>query len=217
MKFFVDSAETEEIKRLVDTGLVDGITTNPSLVAKSGRPYVALLEEITRLVSGPVSAEVLSEDCHSMLQEGRSLAAIAENVVVKLPLTTDGIKACSTLIKEGIRINITLCFSAVQALLAAKAGATFVSPFVGRLDDLSQGGMQLIRDIVSIYKNYDNISTQVLVASVRSPLHVAEAAKMGADIVTLPPKILWQLFNHPLTDKGLTAFIADYKARDMVD
>jgi transaldolase len=217
MKFFVDSADTEEIKRLVDTGLVDGITTNPSLVAKSGRPYFSLLEEITNLVSGPVSAEVLAEDFQDMLQEGRNLTAVAENIVVKLPLTIDGIKACTTLAKEGIQINVTLCFSVAQALLAAKVGATFVSPFVGRLDDLSQSGMQLIRDIVSIYKNYNNITTQVLVASVRSPMHVAEAARMGADVVTLPPKILWQLFKHPLTDKGLAAFIADYKAREVMD
>ncbi|HZS83472.1 MAG TPA: fructose-6-phosphate aldolase [Stellaceae bacterium] len=210
MKFFIDTADRAEIADLVATGLVDGVTTNPSLVAKSGRNFLETVKEICALVAGPVSAEVTATDAPTMLEEGRRLAAIASNVAVKVPLTPDGLKVCRTLADEGTMVNVTLCFSAAQALLAAKAGARFVSPFVGRLDDVGATGMELIREIVAIYRNYPALKTEVLVASVRNPLHVVEAAKLGADVATLPPAVLRQMFAHPLTDKGLAAFLADW-------
>lgn len=211
MKFFIDTADIDEIRELAATGLLDGVTTNPSLVAKSGRNFLDLLPEICAVVDGPVSAEVTATDADGMIAEGEKLAAIADNIAVKVPLTWDGLRACKTLTSSGTMVNVTLCFSANQALLAAKAGATFVSPFVGRLDDISISGMELIEQIVSIYDNYPNLTTEVLVASVRNPLHVLEAAMMGADVVTLPPSVLRQLVEHPLTDKGLAAFLADWE------
>lgn len=210
MKFFIDTAEISEIKDLVETGLVDGVTTNPSLIAKSGRDMAEVIKEICDVVPGPVSAEVTATDHPTMLAEGRYLAGIASNVTVKVPLTVDGLKTCKVLSDEGTDVNVTLCFSAAQALLAAKAGATFISPFVGRLDDIGLDGMDLIADIVEIYGAYD-FSTEVLVASIRGPHHVVAAAKLGADVSTLPPSVLRQLYNHPLTDKGLAAFLADWK------
>jgi transaldolase len=211
MKFFVDTANLEDIKALAATGMVDGVTTNPSLAAKEGKDFLSMIAEICSVVNGPVSAEVAALDVETMLEEGRKLAAIAPNVAVKVPLTPAGLTVCKALSEGGTMVNVTLCFSAGQAILAAKAGATFVSPFVGRLDDLSQDGMGLIEDITQIYANYPSFATEVLVASVRHPLHVLQAARMGADVVTLPPKVLWQLFNHPLTDKGLQAFLDDWK------
>lgn len=211
MKFFVDTADVDAIRDLADTGLVDGVTTNPSLIAKSGRDFVEVVKEICEIVDGPISAEVTATAYDEMVAEGRKLAKIHENITVKLPLTRDGLKTCKSLSEEGTMINVTLCFSANQALLAAKAGATFISPFVGRLDDIAMDGMQLISDIVEVYDNYPALSTEVLVASVRSPMHVLEAAKMGADVCTLPPDVLLALFNHPLTDKGLEAFLADWQ------
>jgi transaldolase len=211
MKFFIDTADINEIRDLAATGLVDGVTTNPSLVAKSGRKFLDVVREICAVVPGPVSAEVAATDAPTMLAEGRKLAKIAKNVAVKVPLTPDGLRTCRTLREEGTMVNVTLCFSAAQALLAAKAGASFISPFVGRLDDVGQTGMELIREIVTIYRNYPGIKTEVLVASIRSPLHVTEAAKMGAHVGTLPPNVLRQMFSHPLTDKGLAAFVADWK------
>jgi len=210
MKFFIDTADVAEIKDLAMTGLVDGVTTNPSLVMKSGRKFLDVIREICAIVPGPVSAEVTATDHKAMLEEGRKLAKIAENVVVKVPLTPDGLKTCKALSSEGTRINVTLCFSAAQAILAAKAGASYISPFVGRLDDIGQDGMELIADIVQIYSAYPAITTEVLVASVRHPIHVTAAAKMGADVATLPPAVLRLMFNHPLTDKGLAAFLADW-------
>ena len=210
MKFFIDTADLAEIRDLVATGLVDGVTTNPSLVAKSGRNFLDVVAEICALVKGPVSAEVTALDVATMLAEGRKLARIAPNVTVKVPLTPDGLKACRALSSEGTMVNVTLCFSAAQALLAAKAGASFISPFVGRLDDVGAAGMELIREIVEIYRNYPQLKTEVLVASVRSTLHVTAAAKMGAHVATLPPAVLRQMFQHPLTDKGLAAFLADW-------
>lgn len=209
MKFFVDTADVDEIKGLLETGLLDGVTTNPSLIAKSGRNILQVLEEICSLVPGPVSGEVTTTNAADMIQEGEKLAAIAPNLCVKLPLTFDGIKACYALSQQGIKTNVTLCFSANQALLAAKAGATFISPFVGRLDDIGSNGMDLIADICQIYSMYPNIETEVLVASIRNPIHLLEAAKMGADVATIPAKVIHQLFNHPLTDKGLDAFMKD--------
>ena len=211
MKFFVDTADTAEIAELAASGLLDGVTTNPSLIAKSGRKMADVIAEICAIVPGPVSAEVTATEADGMIAEGRYLAGIADNVVVKVPLTPAGLKACKTFSDEGIRTNVTLCFSAAQAILAAKAGATFVSPFVGRLDDIGQDGMELIADIVQIYANYPAFTTEVLVASIRNPVHVVDAAKMGADVCTVPPSTLRQLFNHPLTDKGLAAFLADWK------
>ena len=210
MKFFVDSADIDAIRELNDTGLVDGVTTNPSLIAKSGRDFVQVVTEIAAMVDGPVSAEVTATDAPTMIAEGRKLAKIADNIAVKVPLTMDGLKACKVLTGEGTMVNVTLCFSANQALLAAKAGATFISPFVGRLDDLGQDGMQLIADILEIYDNY-TFETEVLVASVRHPVHVLESARLGADVVTLPPDVLKKLADHPLTDKGLAAFLADWQ------
>ncbi len=213
MKFFVDTADVAEIAELAATGLLDGVTTNPSLIAKSGRNFFEVIKEICALVDGPVSAEVAATAYERMLAEGRRLAELAPNVCVKLPLTWDGLKACRTLSNDGIQINVTLCFTPAQALLAAKAGATFISPFVGRLDDIGHDGMALIGDIVEIYRNYrDRYSTEVLVASVRHPGHVIEAARLGADVATLPPKVLYQLIQHPLTDKGLAAFLKDWEA-----
>ncbi|HTJ63581.1 MAG TPA: fructose-6-phosphate aldolase [Alphaproteobacteria bacterium] len=211
MKFFVDTAEISEIRELADTGLLDGVTTNPSLVAKSGRQFIDLVKEICEVVDGPVSAEVASTDFETMLAEGKYLSTLAPNIAVKVPLTPAGLKVCKTLSRDGTMVNVTLCFSAAQALLAAKAGATFVSPFVGRLDDVGQNGLELIADICQIYAMYEEIDTQVLVASVRHPIHIIEAAKLGADVATVPPAIIKQLFNHPLTDKGLAQFVADWK------
>ena len=212
MQFFLDSADIGEIRDLAATGLVDGVTTNPSLIAKTGRGFLDVVREICGVVDGPVSAEVAAVDHGTMLAEGRKLAALADNVAVKVPLTPDGLKTCRALSDEGVRVNVTLCFSAGQAILAAKAGAAFVSPFVGRLDDIGVDGMALIRDIRRIYDNYDAVTTQVLVASVRGPLHVVEAAKAGAEIATVPPAVLRRLFRHPLTDAGLEAFLADWRA-----
>jgi transaldolase len=211
MKFFVDTADVNEIKELAGMGILDGVTTNPSLIAKSGRDFKEVVKEICGITKGPVSAEVTATDSAQMLKEGKVLAKIASNVVVKLPLTWDGLKACSKLTAEGIKTNVTLCFSANQALLAAKAGATYVSPFVGRLDDISEDGMQLIADICTIFSNYDALKTEVLVASVRSPMHVHHAALLGAHVATVPPAVLKQLVRHPLTDKGLAAFLEDWK------
>jgi transaldolase len=211
MKFFIDTADIDAIRELAMSGLVDGVTTNPSLVAKSGRPFLELIKEICEVVDGPVSAEVAATDYETMVAEGRKLAKIADNVVVKLPLTADGLKACRTFTDEGIQTNVTLCFSVGQAILAAKAGATYVSPFVGRLDDISSDGMQLIADIVEVYNNYPNWTTEVLVASARGPQHVVDSARLGADVVTIPPQVLGQLTKHPLTDKGLEAFLADWE------
>ncbi|MEL0110752.1 MAG: fructose-6-phosphate aldolase [Rickettsiales bacterium] len=211
MKFFVDTADVDAIRDLADTGLVDGVTTNPSLIAKSGRDFVEVVKEICDIVDGPISAEVTATEFAAMIEEGRKLAKINDNIAVKVPLTRDGLKTCKALSEEGTMVNVTLCFSANQALLAAKAGATFISPFIGRLDDIATDGMQLIEDIVTIYDNYPNFGTEVLVASVRSPLHVLKAAKIGADVVTLPPDVLHAMFKHPLTDKGLEAFLADWQ------
>lgn len=211
MKFFVDTADIEEIRSLVETGLVDGVTTNPSLVAQAGRQFEEALAEICAIVPGPVSAEVTATDHLGMLAEGRHLAKIAPNVVIKVPLTMEGLKACRTLTKEGTPVNVTLCFSAAQALIAAKAGATFISPFIGRLDDVGEIGMTLLQQIVQMYGNYPELNTQVLAASIRHPLHVVEAALVGVDVATIPPKVLRQLYNHPLTDKGITTFLEDWK------
>ena len=210
MKFFVDTADTAEIKSLAASGLLDGVTTNPSLIAKSGRKILDVVAEICALVEGPVSAEVAATGYDEMIREAAVLKKIAANVTVKLPLTPDGLRACKALTGEGVKVNVTLCFSAAQALLAAKAGATYVSPFVGRLDDIGQDGMALIADIVAMYRNYSALKTEILVASVRHPIHVVESAKLGAHVVTLPPAVLRQLYAHPLTDKGLAAFLADW-------
>ena len=212
MKFFIDTAELDEIRELSATGLVDGVTTNPSLIAKSGRDFREVIAEICNVVDGPVSAEVISTDYATMVSEGTSLADIADNVAVKLPLTWDGLRACRSLADEGIDVNVTLCFSANQALLAAKAGAAFVSPFIGRLDDINIDGMELIRDIRMIYDNYPHFETEILAASIRGPNHVKESALAGADVATVPPKVLKSLAAHPLTDKGLAAFLKDAEA-----
>ena len=209
MKFFLDTANLEELKKGVAWGIVDGVTTNPSLIAKEGNPIEEQIARICDIVDGDISAEVVSTKADEMIREGRKLAAIHKNVVVKVPLTRDGIRACSALSKEGIRLNVTLCFSAAQALLAAKAGAYIISPFVGRLDDIGAVGMDLVHDIVEIY-DIHGYATQVLAASIRSPIHVIDAAKAGANIATLPFKVLDMLFNHPLTDKGLDQFLKDY-------
>jgi transaldolase len=211
MKFFIDTADIDEIRDLAATGLVDGVTTNPSLVAKTGKDFIATVREICQVVPGPVSAEVTATDHATMLREGQKLARIAKNIAVKVPLTRDGLKTCKRLSEDGVMVNVTLCFSPAQAILAAKAGAAFVSPFVGRLDDVAADGMLLIKDIVDIYKQYPRFKTEVLVASVRGPLHVVAAARMGAHVATLPPNVLRQMFQHPLTDKGLAAFLEDWK------
>jgi transaldolase len=211
MDFFVDTADVAEIRELASLGLLDGVTTNPSLIAKAGRDFKTIIGEICEVVPGPVSAEVAATDVDGMLTEGRILARIAKNVAVKVPLTWDGLKACRTLTGEGTMVNVTLCFSANQALLAAKAGATFVSPFIGRLDDIGLEGMDLIREIRTIFDNYASIETKILAASIRTVNHVRDAALIGADVATVPPAILKALVRHPLTDKGLEAFLADWK------
>lgn len=210
MKFFIDTANINEIKEAAALGILDGVTTNPSLVSKEGKDFRKLLDEILALVDGPVSAEVISTDYEGILKEARDYASIHHNIVVKVPLIKEGLKAVRTLSAEGIKTNVTLCFSPSQALLAAKAGATYISPFVGRLDDVSTNGMELISQIVQIYKNYD-YETQVLVASIRHPLHVVEAALIGADVCTMPFNVIDKLFNHPLTDIGLEKFLSDWK------
>jgi transaldolase len=211
MKFFVDTADIEDIRDLAATGLLDGVTTNPSLVMKSGKAFIPLIEEICSIVKGPVSAEVASTDFETMMKEGEKLAAIAKNIAVKVPLTQSGLKVCKTLSDRGTMVNVTLCFSAAQAILAAKAGASFISPFVGRLDDVGQDGLRLIEEIVCIYNQYPAFETEVLVASVRNPVHIIESAKMGAHVATCPPNVIRQLYNHPLTDKGLATFVEDWK------
>ncbi len=210
MKFFADTAEIEDIRKLQESGLLDGITTNPSLIAKSGRDFKEVIKEICGIVPGPVSAEVASTDFDTIMQEAHVLAKLADNVVVKLPLTVDGLKACKVLTGEGIKTNVTLCFSPNQALLAAKVGATYISPFIGRLDDINLEGMQLIRDIRQIYDNYA-FSTEILAASIRSPNHVTEAALAGADVATIPPAVIYKLADHPLTKSGLEQFVKDWK------
>ena len=210
MKFFLDTADIEEIEKGLAWGMVDGVTTNPSLIAKQGKPYLPTVKAIAELVPGPVSGEVLATDYEGMMEQGRRLADLAENVVVKVPLLAEGLRVVADLRAEGTRSNVTLCFSANQALLAAKAGAGFISPFVGRLDDLGQNGMALIEEIIEIYDNYD-VDTEVLVASVRHPLHVAQAAKLGAEVATFPFGVLKKLYKHPLTDIGLAQFLADWE------
>ncbi|MFO7783542.1 MAG: fructose-6-phosphate aldolase [Thermodesulfobacteriota bacterium] len=210
MKFFIDTANIDEIKKANDLGLLDGVTTNPSLVAREGRDFQELIKEICDMVDGPVSAEVVSTDTQGMLEEARELSTIADNIVVKIPLIADGLKAVKVLSEEGIQTNVTLCFSPIQALMAAKAGASYISPFVGRLDDLSQVGMELVEQIASIYENYA-YDTEIIVASVRNPLHVLDAALMGADIATIPYKVMEQLIKHPMTSIGLEKFLADWK------
>lgn len=211
MKFFADTADIGEIRELADTGLLDGVTTNPSLIKKSGRDFIETVREIATITNGPISAEVVALDYDEMMREAGVLRKIADNIAVKVPLTRDGLKACKALAGDGTMVNVTLCFSAAQALIAAKAGASFISPFVGRHDDIGFNGMELISDIRLIYDNYD-FATQVLVASVRHPVHIVEAAKIGADIVTAPTKVFMQLFNHPLTEAGLASFLKDWQA-----
>ena len=210
MKFFIDTADLNEIKDLAATGMVDGVTTNPSLAAKQGMNFKELIGEVCKVVSGPVSAEVTAMDYETMMKEAEVLRKIARNVTIIVPLTQDGLKVCRALSSEGTMVNVTLCFTCGQAILAAKAGATFVSPFVGRLDDLGVNGMQLIDDIRMVYDNYDNFKTQILVASVRSPEHIINAGKIGADVITAPPKVIRQLYHHPLTDAGLKTFAEDW-------
>jgi transaldolase len=211
MKFFADTAELDDIRKLADSGLLDGVTTNPSLIKKSGRDFVEVVTDIAKVVDGPVSAEVVALDYDGMMKEAAVLRKIADNIAIKVPLTPDGLKTCKTLSGDGTMVNVTLCFSANQALLAAKAGATFISPFLGRLDDIGQPGIELIADIRLIYDNYD-YPTEILAASIRNPIHVLEAAKIGADVMTAPPSVIWQLFKHPLTDSGIDAFLKDWKA-----
>lgn len=211
MKFFADTADVAEIRELAEEGLLDGVTTNPTLVHKAGRDFLDVVREIAGVVQGPVSAEVVALDYDGMMREADVLRKIASNIAVKVPMTPAGLKACRALTRNGAMVNVTLCFSAAQALLAAKAGATFVSPFVGRHDDVAFDGMQLIADIRLIYDHYE-FPTQILVASVRHPMHVVEAAKIGADVMTAPPKIIWQLFKHPLTDAGIASFLKDWEA-----
>jgi transaldolase len=210
MKFFIDTANIEEIKKAGELGLLDGVTTNPSLVSKEGREFKELIIEICSIVNGPVSAEVISTDAKGMIKEAKALAKLADNIVVKIPLIKEGLKAVKILSEEGIKTNVTLCFSAVQALMAAKAGADYVSPFVGRLDDIGHDGMEIVEQILGIYENY-GYETEVIVASIRNPIHVLDAALMGADIATIPFKVMEQLIKHPLTDIGLEKFLADWK------
>ncbi len=210
MKIFLDTADLDEIKLFNHTGLIDGVTTNPSLILKSGKNFLETISKICQIIEGPVSAEVTATDYEDMLKEGTKLASISKNVAVKVPLTESGLKVCHELSQKKIMVNVTLCFSASQAILAAKAGATFVSPFWGRIDDLGQNGKNLIQEIFLIYKNY-NFSTEILVASIRNPQQVVESAKIGAEVVTLPPSVFKQLYNHPLTEKGLEIFINDFK------
>ena len=211
MEFFLDTADVKLIKELNKTGLINGITTNPSLVAKSGKNFLEILKEITKIIKGPISAEVTALDTKGMIAEANKLKKISKNIVIKLPLTEEGLKACKILSGKKIKTNVTLCFSAAQALIAAKCGATYISPFVGRLDDIGENGMNLIREIKAIYSNYKNIKTKILVASVRTVDHVIESGMIGADVVTLPPATLAKLYKHPLTDKGLKAFLDDWK------
>ncbi|GLR48387.1 fructose-6-phosphate aldolase [Sphingomonas astaxanthinifaciens] len=211
MKFFADTADLADIRELMDTGLLDGVTTNPSLVRKAGGDFIETVREIAAICPGPVSAEVVALDHEGMMREAEVLRKIADNIAIKVPLTLDGLKTCKALTSDGTMVNVTLCFSANQALLAAKAGATFISPFVGRHDDVGYPGMELIADIRIIYDNYD-FGTEILVASVRNPIHVHESAKLGADVMTAPPAVIKQLFNHPLTDKGIAAFLKDWEA-----
>jgi transaldolase len=210
MKFFVDTAEIKDITELAEGGLLDGVTTNPSLIAKSGRSFLEVIAEIAKLVPGPVSAEVVATDHDMMMKEADKLRAIADNIAIKVPLTIDGLKTCKKLTDDGTKVNVTLCFTANQALLAAKAGASFISPFIGRLDDISQEGVQLIEDIRLIYDNYD-YKTEILAASIRHPVHVLQCAKIGADVATMPAAVIRQLSRHPLTDAGLASFAADWK------
>lgn len=212
MKFFIDTANVDEIKKALALGMVDGVTTNPSLVSKEARPFPDILKEICSLVEGPVSAEVIGLEAEGMVGEARELVKIADNIVIKIPMLEEGLKAVRLLSAEGIKTNVTLVFSAAQALLAAKAGATFVSPFVGRLDDIGQSGMELISDIMTIYRNY-GFTTEIIVASVRHPMHVLDAARIGADIATIPYKVIAQLAKHPLTDRGIQQFLADWEKR----
>ena len=212
MKFFIDTANIDEIKKGLDLGMVDGVTTNPSLVAKEQKPFEEIIKEICAIVEGPVNAEVVSIDAEGMVQEGRILAAMSDNIVVKIPMIEEGLKAVRRLTAEGIKTNVTLVFSSTQALLAAKAGATYVSPFVGRLDDISENGMDLISDILTIYDNY-GYESEVIVASIRNPIHVVQSALMGADIATIPYKVIAQLAKHPLTDIGMAKFLADWEKR----
>ena len=212
MKFFIDTANVAEIREAVALGMVDGVTTNPSLIAREKRPFEEIIKEITALVNGPISAEVVSLEAQGMVDEGRKLAAISDNIVIKVPMTPEGLKATRIFAAEGIKTNVTLVFSATQALLVAKAGASYVSPFVGRLDDISLTGMDLVSDIMQIYDNY-GYSTEVIVASVRSPTHVLDAALIGADIATIPFKVILQLAQHPLTDRGIDSFLADWEKR----
>lgn len=211
MKFFIDTADLTDIEHLASTGLIDGVTTNPSLIAKSGQSFIPLIKDICKIVNGPVSAEVASTDYGTMRKEADILRNISNNVTIKVPLTPDGLRLCKELSYDGTLVNVTLCFSTGQAILAAKAGAAFVSPFVGRLDDISSNGMQLIEDIVTVYDNYPHFKTEVLVASIRSPAHITEAARIGAHVITAPPKVIGQLYNHPLTDKGLDTFTQDWE------
>jgi transaldolase len=210
MKFFIDTANIDEIKKANELGMVDGVTTNPSLVSKEGREFNGLIKEICGIVDGPVSAEVVSVDADGMVREAKDLAKLADNIVVKIPLIEEGLKAVKILSKEGINTNVTLCFSSIQALMAAKAGAAYISPFVGRLDDIGHRGMDLVDEILTIYDNY-GFETEVIVASIRNPIHVLDAALMGADIATIPYKVIQQLAKHPLTDIGLEKFLADWK------
>ncbi|MHB1016089.1 MAG: fructose-6-phosphate aldolase [Desulfurivibrionaceae bacterium] len=212
MKFFIDTANIEEIKKAVDMGMVDGVTTNPSLIARENKPFKKIIKEICKIVDGPISAEVIALDAEGMVREGRELAAIHANIVIKIPMTTEGLKAVKKLAEEKIRTNVTLIFSASQALMAAKAGASYASPFVGRLDDISQNGMDLISDIMNIYDNY-GYPTEVIVASIRNPIHVVDAALLGAHIATIPFKVIAQLARHPLTDLGMEQFLADWEKR----
>jgi transaldolase len=210
MKFFIDTANIQEIKKANEVGMVDGVTTNPSLVAKEGREFNGLIKEICAIVDGPVNAEVVSVDAEGMVKDAKSLAKLSDNIVVKIPMIEEGLKAVKILALEGIKTNVTLCFSAIQALMAAKAGAAYISPFVGRIDDISHRGMELVEDIITIYDNY-GFETEVIVASVRNPIHVLDAALMGADIATIPYRVIQQLAKHPLTDIGLEKFLADWK------
>ena len=210
MRFFVDTADVSELEKLLVTGMVDGVTTNPSLIAKSGRDILEVTKEIASMVDGPVSAEVTATDYDTMIEEGKKLADIASNIAVKVPLTVDGLRTCKTLSDAGTMVNVTLCFSAAQALLAAKAGATFISPFVGRLDDMGMDGMELIESIRDVYDAYPTLKTEILVASIRNTRHVERAAEIGADVGTLPPRVIWDMYQHPLTSKGLDAFLADW-------
>ncbi len=212
MKFFIDTANIDEIKRGVDMGMVDGVTTNPSLIAKENKPFIDILKDICAVVDGPISAEVVSLEANGMVKEAKELVKLNDNIVIKIPMIVEGLKATKMLTAEGIKTNVTLVFSSAQALLAAKAGATYVSPFVGRLDDIAQDGMELISDIMSIYRNY-GIQSEVIVASVRNPMHIMNAALLGADICTIPLKVIEQLAKHPLTDKGMAQFLADWEKR----